>query len=422
LERQKELEMKRKELKAFFGSNTFQLMKDLSNQVVEQYMHLGEQITEDLHFPWIKEYNRFISKCLEEEREDDEQKHSSPDKYNLTLDMNKAKRKHWWYRQKYKLMKALKEKWDKSYKKTYKIIKRMEKDKQIFKKSEVDYNHLQTTTISFEKIPLLKIGKEIEDDNTADSTSLSKETAKNRRKNISTNTGPDIILMLNDLKESRSKHKRRETLEELNQVYKLNRVKLNKSSNSLSQNLLPPNQNPYASNVPKNLNKSKSSGRYSRVSNPQGDVEPQQLDKFRAYRLYNLDRLERQITGKSDNMRNIANSVSRQNRGGIIIILDIETDLVENMRETSKSNKAMFKNASVDEIKKESETRTTYDVNKQSDRITRNAGIDKNINNFKTISGGNQDYHTQMYALLMKFRSKFLDIQQPKKKFRYFDS
>lgn len=63
LEKEEELEAKKKELAHFYGSNAFQLMKNLSNKVVKRYIHLGTQdLNENMHFPWIKEYKRFVEK------------------------------------------------------------------------------------------------------------------------------------------------------------------------------------------------------------------------------------------------------------------------------------------------------------------------------------------------------------------------
>lgn len=139
-EKQFELEMKKKELNHFYGSNAFQLMKNLSNQVVKKFIDTGEQ--QQFHFPWIKEYKRFVAKCREEEVE----KRQTQSSYNLTEDINKAKRKEWWYRQKYKLMKSLKQKWDQSYKKTYQIVQKL-KENYTNKPpmDSIDYNHLHET-------------------------------------------------------------------------------------------------------------------------------------------------------------------------------------------------------------------------------------------------------------------------------------
>jgi hypothetical protein len=139
-EKEIELEMKKKELNHFYGSNAFQLMKNLSNQVVKKFIDTGEH--QQFHFPWIKEYKRFVSKCQEEEVE----KRQNQSSYNLTEDINKAKRKEWWYRQKYKLMKSLKQKWDQSYKKTYRIVQKL-KENYVNKLpvDSIDYNHLNET-------------------------------------------------------------------------------------------------------------------------------------------------------------------------------------------------------------------------------------------------------------------------------------
>ena len=47
------------------------------------------------------------------------------------------------------------------------------------------------------------------------------KSLKEQNKNMSTNTGPDVIMMLNDLKESRQVKNRRENWNELNEMYKL---------------------------------------------------------------------------------------------------------------------------------------------------------------------------------------------------------
>lgn len=60
-EQQEDLRTKKRELKHFYGSNAFKLMKDLSNHVVKKYAHLNNDSSEIPHFPWIREYNRFMA-------------------------------------------------------------------------------------------------------------------------------------------------------------------------------------------------------------------------------------------------------------------------------------------------------------------------------------------------------------------------
>lgn len=378
------------ELKHFYGSNAFQLMKDLSNQVVKKYLPLGQdQPNESLHFPWIKEYNRFVAKCRDEEFESRQTKSS----YNLTEDIHKAKKKEWWYRQKYKLMKALKKKWDQSYKKTYEIVQKMNNDVRKRHPKDIDYNHLQTTSISFEKIPLLKFdSKDDLEDLTAESTNLSKgEIKKRRKKNMSTNTGPDVILMLNDLKLSREKDVRREISNELKELYKLNerddsdiseapnlltpyspnsaynnskkkKIRHNaaKSVYSLSEVTETQSSGPYGSKMSAKKHMSNKSGRYSSkkelLRTKAETPNSPKADKYTVARLQNLDRLEKQITGKPGVFRQSLSSVISQNNDSKlqqpIMPLEINADLVKNMRETSKSNKAVFPEVKVEKVRK----------------------------------------------------------------------
>lgn len=53
-------------------------------------------------------------------------------------------------------MKALKVKWEQNTSKTRKIANKIIKQQQKAKRGEVDYNNLNFTSISFEKIPMLK--------------------------------------------------------------------------------------------------------------------------------------------------------------------------------------------------------------------------------------------------------------------------
>ena len=196
-------------------------------------MKLGESIFgEAPEFPWIKEYNRFVSKCTESEINQAKTIYSHQPNhpitplqnitmYNLTQDLKQAKDKEWWYRQKYKLMKALKLKWEESKPKTSKIAKMLNyKPKQ----DQIDYNHMQSTTISLEKIPMLKSsGVDYIDGNS--NTNLSTNADKNeqgisKNKDTSTNTGPDVILMLNDLKRSKAGNRYRENSNEVNEMYR----------------------------------------------------------------------------------------------------------------------------------------------------------------------------------------------------------
>ena len=103
-------------------------------------------------------------------------------------------------------MKALKLKWEQSYKQTYNIV--MKSDNETIKKNfrDIDYNNLESTTISFEKIPMIKVRSKLNktENIESESTNVSNiEITKRAKKNMSTNTGPDVIMMLNDLKESR---------------------------------------------------------------------------------------------------------------------------------------------------------------------------------------------------------------------------
>ena len=180
-EKQIELEMKKQELNHFYGSKAFQLMKNLSNQVIKKFIKLGEtEYDEEPYFPWIKEYKRFVAKL----RDEDSDSRMSKRSYSLTEDMNRAKKKEWWYRQKYKLMKALKLKWDQSYKETYDIVMKSNNEAVKKKFRDIDYNQLENTTISFEKIPLLKIDSYIDntDKMTSDTTGVANFEISKRTK------------------------------------------------------------------------------------------------------------------------------------------------------------------------------------------------------------------------------------------------
>lgn len=194
-------------------------------------------------------------------------------------------------------MKTLKSKWEESYKKTAEIVKSMKQERKKHTMHSVDYNHLQSTTISFEKIPMLKVKNREVDRTTAVSDNSKDE--KPVKCTVSTNTGPDVILMLNDLKHSNEDSQRREVNDELKELYKLNtknraydsddvdllsqyspttayrntqkkeKKKINKSVHSLSQVLETQSQNPYGSTTTK-LKKSRSSQRYTTTKPPKG--------------------------------------------------------------------------------------------------------------------------------------------------------
>jgi hypothetical protein len=168
-----------------------------------------------------------------------------------------------------------------------------------------------------------------EDDYIEVSTNISKTDTKARRnKNMSTNTGPDVILMLNDLKLTAKPAKLREAynlninkdsddsdLAEGLSTFSPNtayqsitkpKKKINRSVHSLSQVMETHSNNPY--NTSSKLKKSNSSGRYSTVDKSQKSDKSvnksvSKMDKYKAFRLYNLDRLERQITGRTDSVR-----------------------------------------------------------------------------------------------------------------------
>jgi len=191
-------------------------------------------------------------------------------------------------------MKALKVKWEQSISKTSKIANMMLDSKAKPSLKDIDYNHLQSTSISFEKIPLLKTNKDDKAEfNTAVSSNLSRNVYLKKR-NMSTNTGPDVILMLNDLRQSSMGHKRREDKNDINEIYKSVQQKLplnldllkheinspvnieyinskselkrnkTKSVNDFAQQIDPENQN--------SSKKTKSSARYSHANKTKSEL------------------------------------------------------------------------------------------------------------------------------------------------------
>lgn len=311
-EKEEELERKKGELLHFFGSETFNQMQDLPNDVIQKYLTKKGIEPEIPHFPWIKEYKRFIEKCKKSEPLTRDKK----EHYNLTEELQKAKQKEWWYRQKYKLMKALKSKLNSKKNllntKDFKIQKVNK-----LPANEIDHNHLQATSISFEKIPLLKQQKKETDEVTAETSIISNNGGAVNR---STNTGPDVILMLNDLKKDKREKSREiydvEAVKEESELPRKDRFTtisptnayrnqnkpfkrgLNRSEGSLSQVMETQTQNPYKSSSPQ-LRKTQSSWRYA-TSKKLKPLKSPKLDKYTKYRIQNICRLEKQITGVSD--------------------------------------------------------------------------------------------------------------------------
>lgn len=112
------LERQKEELNYFYGTRAFQLMKDLNEKQVKTYLDVGDIAYGGSHeFKWIREYRRckyfiFISLVVSMNINRDTTTEASSSKdFSVTEDYEKVKENEWWIRQKYKLMKALKEKW-----------------------------------------------------------------------------------------------------------------------------------------------------------------------------------------------------------------------------------------------------------------------------------------------------------------------
>ena len=231
-------------------------------------------------------------------------------------------------------MKALKKKWDEGYKKTYEIIQKLQKNKNHKPKmEEIDYNHLGSSTISFEKIPLLKVDhtRNRIEDLTAETSYISKEEIKNGKKNSATNTGPDVLFMLKDIKQSRLGKELRELykMDNLNSVhnqelpdrfttfspksaYKSKKKSItrniNSSFNSESQALETQSLNPYG-NRPQKLERGNTGSRYKTAKKKpksySSEKSSPKMDKFDRYRLENLDRLENEMKNKNKSKKKV---------------------------------------------------------------------------------------------------------------------
>ena len=130
---------------------------------------------------------------------------SSTKDFNVTEYIDKVKESEWWIRQKYKLMKALKKKWKESQE--YEVFKEASDVKPLIKKPKMYKDDLGSSTISFDKIPMLKSSntgsKEVNVDRLSTIYSGGKDGEtypKGQKRTVSTNTGPDLIYMLNSLK------------------------------------------------------------------------------------------------------------------------------------------------------------------------------------------------------------------------------
>ena len=99
----------------FMGSKAFEVMKNMSKGDIKRFLELTKN-DEDPEYPYIKEYRWFLKKCYEEKKEGVKYPSTNSPKnlkeqYNLTIDLWNLKESEWWFRQKYKLMKALKDKY-----------------------------------------------------------------------------------------------------------------------------------------------------------------------------------------------------------------------------------------------------------------------------------------------------------------------
>ncbi|CAI2386501.1 unnamed protein product [Moneuplotes crassus] len=401
-EKEEELENKKAELLHFFGSETFTQMQNLPNDVIKKYLNQRGIETEIPHFPWIKEYKRFIEKCKQSEPRIRDRKGS----YNLTEELNKAKRKEWWYRQKYKLMKALKSKLNDSNGLCNTKEFNLTKDKvNKLPIDDIDYNHMQATTISFEKIPLLKPKKNKETDEvTAETSIISYGERSNMKMNRSTNTGPDVILMLNDLKKSKKNSHLRELYEmkdskesddsilpdkfttmSPNNAYKNIKKSsfkrsLKRDIGSLSQVMETQSQNPYQS-LDSHLKKSKSSCRYTSAKKPQKlqksvttNFSNTKMDKFQRYRLENIDRIEKKITGFT------------YSKSKVLISKNPKKDMNKCLLETSEACKSTMKTKQNDNYNNlGTKSGIKLDI-KRANKNSRNSGYQQHVKNLHSMN------------------------------------
>ncbi len=85
----------------------------MTKEDIQRFLDLTKH-DENPEYPYIREYRRFLKKCYEEkEGKAMYPGGKSPKKrfrsdYNLTNDMANMKDNEWWFRQKYKLMMAMK--------------------------------------------------------------------------------------------------------------------------------------------------------------------------------------------------------------------------------------------------------------------------------------------------------------------------
>ncbi|CAI2384026.1 unnamed protein product [Moneuplotes crassus] len=199
--RQMTIEKQKEELNYFYGSRTFQLMKNLSENQIKKYYGAGNIAYDGSYeFKWLREYKRFIKSHLK----DDQSTSQSSKDFDVTQNYEQQKEAEWIIRQKYKLMRALKKKWEQSQQ--AEMLKNDQPTKQLIKKPNL-YKRMESTTISFEKIPLLdkkgKSKKEVNVEALHTIYSIKSDgniQEKGQSRSVSTNTGPDIVHMLDNLK------------------------------------------------------------------------------------------------------------------------------------------------------------------------------------------------------------------------------
>lgn len=181
-------------------------MKAMNKGEILNFLDLTKD-DEDPEFPYIKEYRRFLQKCYE----DIEGKYASgnepiqekKDVYDLTSDLAKQKESEWWFRQKYKLMKAMKKKFAPDGTPT----------------NHYPQNDTNMTVAGDNKSPTRKQIKQsidagleaIEEDREtreADSVNFDMQTDSPVKVNVETSTGPDIVHMLSLMKDHRNSEKK----------------------------------------------------------------------------------------------------------------------------------------------------------------------------------------------------------------------
>lgn len=176
-------------------------MRDLTKHQVKSYLAVGEiAYADSTEFKWMKEYKRFISKSI---KPDTDTTTTSSKNFNVNADYEQEKEREWWIRQKYKLMKALMRKWRESEEaKLEKVESTKDRTKSEDYSKIVPNFALDKISMAAKDIPGASEVK-IDGSGTVYTKNIKtgEKSVKYRSRTIATNTGPDLLTMLDELKQ-----------------------------------------------------------------------------------------------------------------------------------------------------------------------------------------------------------------------------